>query len=88
MAAVSGSNRNLLVVILAVVAVALAIWSGYRTFAPKGRTIGHLGTLKETTTLPGPAAGGPSQAQQPKSMGEQEATGGLAGAPAGAQPGP
>ncbi|MGC8666849.1 MAG: hypothetical protein ACP5VE_01865 [Chthonomonadales bacterium] len=85
MGSILGNNRNVLVAILAVAAVALAIWSGYRTFTPKGRTIGHLGNLQETTVKQ-PGAG--NAAQPANSLGQQEATGGLAGAPAGAQPGP
>lgn len=66
-------GRTILIVVLCIVAVALAAWSGIRAFSNRGRTIGHMGTISAQSEL------------SPKEP-EAKATGGkdLSGAPAAA----
>lgn len=77
------TQRTVAIVVVVIVAIGLAVWSGVHFLTPpKGRTIGSLGTLNETggVVQPGPATVSGSKEAPARTEGE----GGLAGAPASA----
>ncbi len=83
----SNQMRTILIVAFAVVAVALAVWSGIRAFKPGGggKAIGSLGDLSRDREVSGapPGMQPPATSSPAASPRDREASGAPPGTPGG-----
>ncbi|MCS6777647.1 MAG: hypothetical protein RMJ43_10110 [Chloroherpetonaceae bacterium] len=83
----SEQTKKILVILVAIVAVGLAIWSGVNAFGPRERVVGDLGDLSQSKGKAGediPAPGGGSAVPPPEGKeGELQGGSSASGAPPG-----
>ena len=80
-------QKKILAGVLVAIALGVAVWSGLAAFNEQGKTIGHLGSLSEKTSVPEKKASVESGAdsKKPAAMSEKTGEASASGAPADPQ---